>query len=262
MIKTEKFELEQRYVVLKITDVIKYLPVEMVNNLNSISRRISNARRKHDGKADLLSIVIEHDWPEYPWVLAMLKSRCEDNNASQYAVTQVAELSRLSAIEQVATALIQCKGRYHAELNTKALAEALGIELPYIGSIYEPELPLQAKMADILAIQLEEAKRGDPYDLGLYNGMLYMVAAHDGGEYKPVGKEDFYSQTGAPNPLLEQVILDVIRDGTAGILVSAEGIKPLSKEDMYIRPSAIELQHAEIGIPELVTELINPAQPI
>ncbi|AMC34791.1 hypothetical protein [Janthinobacterium sp. B9-8] len=166
MIKTEKFELEQRYVVLKITDVIKYLPAEMVNNLDSISRRISNARRKHDGKADLLSIVIEHDWPEYPWVLAMLKSRCEDNNASQYAVTQVAELSRLSAIEQAATALIQCKGRYHAELNTKALAEALGIELPQVD--------------DINVVDLN-------------------------------------------------------------------------------RPSAIELQDAEIGIPELVTELINPA---
>jgi hypothetical protein len=127
------------------------------------------------------------------------------------------EFERLLAIEQAATALIKCKGRYHAELNTNMLAAALGIELPYIGSIYEPELPLQVKMADILAIQLNEAKRGDPYNHGLYNGMLYMVAAHDGGEYKPVGKEDFYSQTGTPNPLLELVILDVVRDGTAGI---------------------------------------------
>ena len=41
----------------------------------------------------------------------------------------VHELRRLAAIEQAAIALIKCKGRYHAEQNTKALAEALGIEL-------------------------------------------------------------------------------------------------------------------------------------
>lgn len=50
----------------------------------------------------------------------------------------VHELRRLDAIERAAIALIKCKGRYHAEQNTNALAAALGVELPFV-DITPPE---------------------------------------------------------------------------------------------------------------------------
>lgn len=36
-----------------------------------------------------------------------------------------AKMDRLEAIESAATALVKCKGRYHAELNMKALIKAV-----------------------------------------------------------------------------------------------------------------------------------------
>lgn len=45
------------------------------------------------------------------------------------------ELRRLTTIEQAAITLIKCKGRYHAEQNTKALAVALGLALPQVDDI-------------------------------------------------------------------------------------------------------------------------------
>lgn len=63
--------------------------------------------------------------------------------------------------------------------------------------VVEIEEPLQAKMAGILSLQLESAKLGDPYNHGLYNGMLYMAVEHDGGEYNPIGKRDFYPRPSA-----------------------------------------------------------------
>lgn len=50
------------------------------------------------------------------------------------------EMRRLAAIEQAAINLIKCRGRYHAEQNTKALAAALGIELPQLDDIDVVEL--------------------------------------------------------------------------------------------------------------------------
>ena len=47
---------------------------------------------------------------------------------------------------------------------------------------------MQARLADILAIQLDATNDGDPYHHGLYNGMLYACVANDGGEYLPIGR--------------------------------------------------------------------------
>lgn len=47
-----------------------------------------------------------------------------DAQAEELAALR-ANLVRLEAIESAATALVKCKGRYHAELNMKALIKAV-----------------------------------------------------------------------------------------------------------------------------------------
>jgi hypothetical protein len=42
----------------------------------------------------------------------------------------VLELRRLAEIEQAALKLVKCKGRYHTEKNTVALAKLVGVTLP------------------------------------------------------------------------------------------------------------------------------------
>jgi hypothetical protein len=66
------------------------------------------------------------------------------------------ELQRLAAIEQAATTLIKCKGRYHAELNTKALAVALGLALPQVDDINVVDLNRPS------AIELQNSEIGIP----------------------------------------------------------------------------------------------------
>ena len=49
-------------------------------------------------------------------------------NESKF-IRAAAELRRLTGIEQAASFLIKCRGRYHAEQSTKELAVALGLSI-------------------------------------------------------------------------------------------------------------------------------------
>lgn len=127
----------------------------------------------------------------------------------------VHELGRLAAIEQAATALIKCKGRYHAEQNTKALAEALGIALPLPTSDHPAE---QSRAEDLLV--------------------------------RALAALEYHTQQTRPITESENVIAALMAYLTNKCAEQAEDPD---------RPSAVELQAAEVGIPWPVTELINPA---
>jgi len=58
------FERENRYVVLKIKDINKYLPYKLEKQLESIMFQIALGRAKDD-KYALDCVVVENDWPEY-----------------------------------------------------------------------------------------------------------------------------------------------------------------------------------------------------
>jgi len=61
---TQEFEREQRYVVLKVKDVMQRLSEKDILMLARILDEI-DAYRKSIGKKSLECVVIESDWPEY-----------------------------------------------------------------------------------------------------------------------------------------------------------------------------------------------------
>ena len=61
---TQEFEREQRYVVLKVKDVMQRLSEKDILTLARILDEI-DAYRKSIGKKSLECVVIESDWPEY-----------------------------------------------------------------------------------------------------------------------------------------------------------------------------------------------------
>lgn len=68
------FAREERYVVFKIKDIVKYLHAVDREVISSISDRLS-LLRKADGKRPLVSLVIESDWPEYEPAWSQIKAR-------------------------------------------------------------------------------------------------------------------------------------------------------------------------------------------
>jgi len=72
---------ETRYVVVKISDIEKYLENEQTvefykNTLKNLTNHI-NIARKNDGKKELKCVVVEDDWPEYEKVWDMIETREE-----------------------------------------------------------------------------------------------------------------------------------------------------------------------------------------
>ncbi len=55
---------ETRYVVLKLSDIEKYVSAEYKDRLTTICNSIIRGRDK-DNKQELDCVVVEHDWPEY-----------------------------------------------------------------------------------------------------------------------------------------------------------------------------------------------------
>ncbi len=55
---------ETRYVVLKLSDIEKYVSTEYKDRLSVICNSIIRGRDK-DNKQELDCVVVEHDWPEY-----------------------------------------------------------------------------------------------------------------------------------------------------------------------------------------------------
>jgi hypothetical protein len=60
--------------VLKNKDIAAYLTDEERERLDDICRKINHGRLL-DGKDTIQCVVVEHDWPEYEEVWAMLEAR-------------------------------------------------------------------------------------------------------------------------------------------------------------------------------------------
>lgn len=62
---THSFNREQRYLVLKASDVIATgLSTTELDQLEAICKKVDDYRR-NSGKSDLETVVVEKDWPEY-----------------------------------------------------------------------------------------------------------------------------------------------------------------------------------------------------
>ncbi len=71
------FKREERYIVLKRTDVNKYVPPWLARMLDDIAYIIYEGRLKDGRSPELNSAVVEADWPEYEPVWAMIQRRVE-----------------------------------------------------------------------------------------------------------------------------------------------------------------------------------------
>lgn len=76
------FAREERYVVFKIEDIVKYLHEVDREVIRSIGDRLS-LLRKADGKRPLVSLVIESDWPEYEPAYSQIKARVVSEQADR-----------------------------------------------------------------------------------------------------------------------------------------------------------------------------------
>ena len=74
---SEQFKLEDRYIVIKLSDASEYFTKDGFNELLIIEKLVQEARVQH-GKKRLETLVIEKDWPEYGAVYSMLERRSYD----------------------------------------------------------------------------------------------------------------------------------------------------------------------------------------
>ena len=70
---------EDRYFVLKLSDINKYLTHGEKESLMCISEEIDLCRRDN-GKETLKVVVVEHDWPEYEPTWAAIEARMKNAN--------------------------------------------------------------------------------------------------------------------------------------------------------------------------------------
>jgi len=68
---------EMRYLVVKYKDMLKHLSADEQIALIELAKKVG-AGRKADGKREMECVVVEHDWPEYEDVWAMIASRVDD----------------------------------------------------------------------------------------------------------------------------------------------------------------------------------------
>ncbi|QEI24922.1 hypothetical protein HWC41_gp030 [Salmonella phage SE24] len=83
-------EREERYVVIKLSDIEKAIELGHItqSNFTTLEHILSKlwyslAQR---GKEDLKTVVVEHNWPEYEEVWKMLENRVEFEQARQEEV--------------------------------------------------------------------------------------------------------------------------------------------------------------------------------
>ena len=74
-------EREERYVVIKLSDIEKALELGHItqSNFTTLEHILSKLwySRAQRGKEDLKTVVVEHDWPEYEEVWKMLENRVD-----------------------------------------------------------------------------------------------------------------------------------------------------------------------------------------
>ena len=72
-----KFKKEQRYFVLKIKDIEKYLDKTLLDKFMTTVNTIE-AGREHDNKEPLQCVVVQSDWPEYEHVWKDIEDRMNE----------------------------------------------------------------------------------------------------------------------------------------------------------------------------------------
>jgi hypothetical protein len=80
------FKRENRYVVLKGKDILKYLTQEEKENLHHITYKIQK-NREAAGKPLLVCVVVERDWPEYEQAWELIKNRVDDTKRMSNKMT-------------------------------------------------------------------------------------------------------------------------------------------------------------------------------
>jgi len=73
-----KFERENRYIVIKRSDLPEDLPKVFYDTLLRICDAVDQERVKRR-KTVLKCVVVEHDWPEYEPTWAAIKKRMEES---------------------------------------------------------------------------------------------------------------------------------------------------------------------------------------
>lgn len=74
-----KFEREERYLVVKYSDMVKFLSDEETRNLIESAKLVDKGRERIN-KKPLSCVVVENDWPEYETVWKMIEDRINDNH--------------------------------------------------------------------------------------------------------------------------------------------------------------------------------------
>jgi hypothetical protein len=72
-----EMKLEQRYVVLKIKDIQRYIPEYKWKLMRELICDDIEKKRREDGRPDFDCICIEKDWPEYEPTLKLLSERVD-----------------------------------------------------------------------------------------------------------------------------------------------------------------------------------------
>ena len=73
-IQMSNFRRENRYIVIKMKDALKYLTPAQFRELSNIERSITVGRGS-ESKPPLTAVVVEQDWPEYEIVWKMIEDR-------------------------------------------------------------------------------------------------------------------------------------------------------------------------------------------
>lgn len=71
---SEQFKLEDRYLVIKVSDAKEYFSDAQLTELACLSD-VYSMSRSNAGKPPLEALVVEKDWPEYGVVYSMLERR-------------------------------------------------------------------------------------------------------------------------------------------------------------------------------------------
>lgn len=80
------FRRENRYVVAKRKDILRYLSASEEKQLGRLLEKIE-AGRKTDNRPSLICVVVESDWPEYEPTWAAIKRRMTGDNLNDDAVS-------------------------------------------------------------------------------------------------------------------------------------------------------------------------------
>ncbi len=71
---------ENKYLVLKLTDIDEYLSGAEFLSIRNCFDKI-NKGRTQDAKQPLKYVVVEHDWPEYELTWELIEKRVNSENA-------------------------------------------------------------------------------------------------------------------------------------------------------------------------------------